>query len=258
MFSKNLIKYSKSLHLKKNRFANHQFIVEGEKIVKEFIQSDNQQIFKLFAVQKFIEANLAIIKKKKIDVIEVSLTELAQISALNSPNEAVAIVKMQSHDINYNTININGALYLDNLQDPGNLGTIIRTADWFGFKEVLCSPNSVDVYNPKVIQATMGAILRVNVNYIEFLDLEANIKKTSPNFPIFGAVLNGNSIFKTNLKPGLIVIGNESQGISKHIVNHITFPITIPAQKNNGTESLNAACATAIICSEFFKHQNLI
>jgi TrmH family RNA methyltransferase len=141
------------------------------------------------------------------------------------------------------------SFYLDDIRDPGNLGTIIRLADWFGMSTIFCSPNSCDFYNPKVIQSTMGAFLRVNVVYTELSDLivQQNIKH------VYGALLSGKNVYKEQLKNGLIVIGNEANGIQTDNLKLINQPITIPANKSNGTESLNAAMASSIIVSEFFR-----
>ena len=140
------------------------------------------------------------------------------------------------------------SFYLDDIRDPGNLGTILRMADWFGVDEIFCSKQSTDVYNPKTIQAAMGSFLRVKVHYCDMYEI-ADIK----NIPVYGAVLEGENIYKTKLQNGLIIIGNESNGISKLNKERITHPLTIPAAETSNTESLNAAMATAIICSEFFR-----
>ena len=140
-------------------------------------------------------------------------------------------------------------LYLDDIRDPGNLGTIIRIADWFGIRHLICSPNSTEVYNPKTLQASMGAILRVNVVTLAFDQLLPHLQ----NIPVYGAVLEGDIIYTSKLKPGVIIIGNEANGISSEVMKHITNCITIPAANSNGSESLNAANACAIICSEFHR-----
>ena len=140
-------------------------------------------------------------------------------------------------------------LFLDDIRDPGNLGTIIRIADWFGIHQVICSPNCTELYNPKTLQATMGAVLRVNVVKQNFDELLPKLK----DVPIYGALLEGKNIYTSELKHGLIIIGNEANGISNAIKQHISHPITIPAATNNGSESLNAANACAIICSEFYR-----
>jgi TrmH family RNA methyltransferase len=134
------------------------------------------------------------------------------------------------------------------------LGTIIRIADWFGINNIICSETTTELYNPKVIQASMGAVLRVNVIYMGFEKFVPFIK----NLPIYGAVLNGKNIYQSELKKGIIIIGNESNGISKETLKYISNPITIPSANSNGSESLNAANACAIICSEFYRQLNEI
>mgnify|MGYP003871827113 FL=1 len=161
----------------------------------------------------------------------------------------LAIVNIKQQVLDASMLENSITLYLDDIRDPGNLGTIIRIADWFGIKQVICSPNCTELYNPKTIQATMGAVLRVNVTTLTFEELLPHLKA----IPIYGAVLNGDNIYTTQLKNGLVIIGNEANGISHEIQKHITHPITIPAANSNGSESLNAANACAIICSEFHR-----
>jgi TrmH family RNA methyltransferase len=164
----------------------------------------------------------------------------------------LALVKMQDPALKNQTKLINSCLYLDDIRDPGNLGTIIRIADWFGINQVFCSKQCTELYNPKTLQATMGAVLRVNVEYIDF----ENLLLKNKSLPVYGAVLNGENIYQTELKNGIIVIGNEANGISEVILKQITLPITIPSASINGSESLNAANACAIICSEFHRQLN--
>jgi TrmH family RNA methyltransferase len=252
MISKNLTKQILALHSKKNRDEKSLFIVEGEKIIIEFISSDKYKIDKVVGTNQFKSKYFEILHSKSISFIEVSEDELKKISSQTNPNQALAIV----HKLNVNSSPINSvtgiALYLDDIRDPGNFGTIIRIADWFGINQVFCSKNTTELYNPKTLQATMGAILRVNVTYVS-IDL---LLKENLNTKVYGAVLNGNDIYKTKLENGIIVIGNESNGISEPILNLINDPITIPSSKINGSESLNAANACAIICSEFHRQLN--
>jgi TrmH family RNA methyltransferase len=167
----------------------------------------------------------------------------------SSPNQVLAIVKESEQILDTDILNSSTTLYLDNIRDPGNLGTIIRIADWFGIRHVICSPNCTELYNPKTLQASMGAVLRVNVITLNF---EALLPKIH-DLPIYGALLSGKNMYTTELKNGLIIIGNEANGISDDVLKHITHPITIPAATNNGSESLNAANACAIICAEFHR-----
>jgi TrmH family RNA methyltransferase len=140
-------------------------------------------------------------------------------------------------------------LVLDDIRDPGNMGTILRIADWFGIRHIYCSAESVDVYNPKVIQASMGSIVKLQVHYTDLITM---LNEAGEGIPVYGAVLNGKSIYEENLRPnGLLVIGNESTGISEDVFKFITKPISIPIYNTNGPESLNAGVATAILCAEF-------
>ena len=177
---------------------------------------------------------------------------MKKISLQTSPNQILAVVKAKKTQLNVERLNSSINLFLDDIRDPGNLGTIIRIADWFGIKQIICSPTSTELYNPKTLQASMGAVLRVNVVYVEFNELKTNLK----DVPIYGAVLNGQNIYTSALQHGLIVIGNEANGISENALSQVTHPITIPAAINNGSESLNAANACGMICSEFFRQLN--
>ncbi len=247
MISKNHVKYIQSLHSKKNREEELLFIVEGAKVVLEFINSDKYQIVEVLATLPFISKNLALLKTKGLAYTEISEEELKKISTQQAPNQVLAIV----NSTNTNKLSLDSQietyLFLDDIRDPGNLGTIIRIADWFGVKQVFCSKQCTELFNPKTLQATMGAILRVNVEYVDFEELLRKYK----GIPVYGAVLNGENIYKTNLKKGIIIIGNEANGISEAVLKQITVPITIPSASINGSESLNAANACAIICSEF-------
>jgi TrmH family RNA methyltransferase len=176
---------------------------------------------------------------------EISLNELEKISTLKTPQEIIGLVKIPIWPIlNYNSLKQKFSLVLDNIQDPGNMGTIIRTADWFGIHDIICSEDTVDVYNPKVVQATMGSLARVNIHYVNLIQVLPQIE-----LPLFGAMLNGENMYNTNFgNEGLLVMGNEGNGISPDIERLITSAVTIPRAGN--AESLNVAIATAILCSE--------
>ncbi|MES2763978.1 MAG: RNA methyltransferase [Bacteroidota bacterium] len=249
MISKNQIKYIQSLHSKKNREAEALFIIEGIKLVNEFIHSQKFTIQEVFATPDYMSDQKATLEKNNINHSEISDEELKKISLQSSPNKVLAIVKECKQNLNTNSLKDAVTLFLDDIRDPGNLGTIIRIADWFGISQVICSPNCTELYNPKTLQASMGAVLRVNVLYHSFEDLLPKIA----GLPIYGAVLEGNNIYTSALKQGLIIIGNEANGISSEVLKHISDPITIPAATVNGSESLNAANACAIICSEFHR-----
>lgn len=237
--SKNKIKWIRSLQLKKNRDELGLFIVEGEKMVHEAIENFSQQI-DFLVVTKFSS-----IKTDNVS-FEVAIAtdeELKSISTLKNPNKSLVVLKLPAR----RRIETNFRIALDGIQDPGNLGTILRLADWFDVKEIICSKETVDVYNPKVVQASMGAIFRIKVTYC---DLEDYLKKTKET--IFGALLEGQNIYKKSVEPkGILVLGNEGNGISEKIIPFITEPITIP--RFGQAESLNVSVATGILLSEFFR-----
>lgn len=249
MISKNQIKHIQALHAKKQREQEKLFIIEGIKLVSEFMQSNVFDIETVFATPHFIEMQSSILSTYKGNVITITEEELKKISLQTNPNAVLAVVKQNTNALSQQQLTQTTNLFLDDIRDPGNLGTIIRIADWFGIKQVICSPTTTELYNPKTLQASMGAVLRVNVVYQSF----ENIKALMPQLPIYGAVLNGSNIYTSELTSGLIIIGNEANGISDAVLQQISHPITIPAASNNGSESLNAANACAIICSEFFR-----
>lgn len=237
--SKNKIKWIRSLQLKKNRDEFGLFIVEGEKMVNEAIENFSDQI-EFLCLTKFSSI-------KTDDVtFEVAIAtdeELKSISTLKNPNKSLVVLKIPAK----RRIETNFRIALDGIQDPGNLGTILRLADWFDVKEIICSKETVDVYNPKVVQASMGAIFRIKVTYC---DLEDYLKKSKES--IFGALLEGQNIYKKSVEPkGILVLGNEGNGISDKIIPLITEPITIP--RFGQAESLNVSVATGILLSEFFR-----
>ena len=238
MVIKNQIKLITSLQQKKYRVANQLFFAEGIKVIQELLESNFELVHLYSTLGDFEEVS----HDKKTIIHE---SDLKKISALATPNTCLAVFKIQIEK----KINESGLiLALDSIRDPGNLGTILRLCDWFGISQIICSKDAVDIYNPKVVQATMGSIARVNVNYI---DLETFISQTP--LPVFGTFMDGSNIYKTNLpQEGIIIMGNEANGISPEIEKLIKNRLTIPRfgtlQK---TESLNVANATAIVLSEF-------
>lgn len=252
MISKNQIKYIQSLHLKKNREKDAVFIIEGVKLVTEFLQSKSYKLKAVFAVEEFNKNYGNLLEAAEVEVVPVSVDELNKISLLTTPNQVLALVAASDVQFNPHSLNEGVSLFLDDIRDPGNLGTIVRIADWFGIKQVICSKGCTELYNPKTLQATMGAVLRVPVVYMDFESLLPYCKTIA----VYGAVLNGKNIYQSNLEKGLIVIGNEANGISHEVLKHITNPLTIPAAQGNGSESLNAANAFAIICGEFHRQLN--
>jgi len=233
--TKNQIKLIKSLALKKNRIKHQLFVAEGVKIAEELLNSD-YEIVSLFATREWIARNTF------DTVIQVSNSELSRISNLKSSNEVLMLVKIKKHQI----IDDEGiTLVLDDINDPGNLGTIIRMCDWFRVKQIICSKNTVDNYNPKVVQSAMGSVFRINVIYTDLIEYLSNVEK-----PIYGAYMNGNNVRNINFPKDLhLVMGNEANGISKEIDQYISGNVAI---KNigNSVESLNVAVATSILLHE--------
>lgn len=250
MISKSQIKYIKSLHTKKERLLENRFVAEGIKTVTEIIKEQSGIVKNIFCMDDFYKANEKLIASKKINATRVTSIELSQISQLSTPNEVLAVCDNLPIQNNTTDLNKTFSFYLDDVRDPGNLGTIIRICSWFGIKDLFCSEETVELYNPKCIQACMGAFLRVNVHYIEINKLIAaeNIKT------IYSTELKGKSIYAESLKNGLIIIGNEANGIRKETLQLASQSLTIPSAAGN-TESLNAAIATSIIASEFFRRR---
>jgi len=238
MVSKNQIKWITSLQLKKYRLEHQLFIAEGVKVIQELLQS-NFVLEDLFATEEVF--NSFSVKNKTV----VTEVEMKKITALSSPSSCLAIFQIPKETKIYNQGLI---VALDDIRDPGNLGTIIRLCDWFGIEQIVCSKETVDVFNPKVVQATMGSIARVNIQY---LDIKEFISDS--DLPIFGTFMDGQNIYSEDLpSDGIIVFGNEANGISTEIEKLVTNRIAIPRfGKLQKTESLNVATATAIILSEF-------
>jgi len=239
MLSKSQIKLINSLKQKKYRTKHKLFFVEGKKSVIEFLNS-NFELYNLFYTDNFTETF-----KLSNNSVLVTNQELNKISALKNANDVLAIFKIPDNIISSN----NGlSLVLDDIKDPGNLGTIIRLCDWFGIKQLICSLETVDCYNPKVVQASMGSLTRINIVYTDITKYIKNSK-----LPVFVSLIDGKNIYKTTLpKEAIIIMGNEANGISNEIINLATNKISIPSFGDlQQTESLNVATATAIILSEF-------
>ena len=254
MLSHNQIKYINSLKIKKFRQQHGTFIVEGEKGVSELLAGPLKTV-SIFALNEWLVQNEHSLKSRDINYQLITADELKKVSDLITPNKVLAIAEMPAATAP-DPITFSGmALALDGIRDPGNLGTMIRTADWFGIRQIICSTDSVDMYNPKVVQSTMGSFGRVNVTYT---DLRAFIGALPDGFPVFGALLEGPDITeKIFTKAGIIVIGSESHGISKSLIPYVNEPIHIPRFSDSGTdnqaESLNASIANGIICFEICK-----
>jgi RNA methyltransferase, TrmH family len=251
MLSKNKVKHIISLQRKKTRDDERLFVIEGDKIVKEFLGS-GAKIQTILAKPEFIGSIPDSLLHNTAEVIPVSYDELKKLSSLKTPHNAMAVVRMPENPSS--AVPDPGILVaaLDFIQDPGNLGTIIRAASWFGIGKIVCSENCVDVYNPKVIQATMGAILNVEVQYT-VLEEYLSVAKRS-DIPVYGTLLEGEPVYQQQLgKDGIILLGNESRGISESLLYYITQRITIPkfTVSVRGIESLNAGMAASVIFSEF-------
>ena len=241
MITKNQVKYIQSLGQKKSRDEENRFIAEGPKLVSELLMAGNCRIVQLYALKEWIDEHVN--ASGHSEVIEVSIAELEKISQLTTPNQVLAVIEKIQWK---NDPEIKGSisLALDTIQDPGNMGTIIRLADWFGIKNIFCSTDCADVYNPKVVQASMGSISRVRVGYTDILSL----LKENKEVRIYAAVLNGKDITKMEkINEGIIVIGNESKGINEEILKLANVQITIPGKGK--AESLNAGVAAGIILS---------
>ncbi|MCU0325533.1 MAG: RNA methyltransferase [Spirosomaceae bacterium] len=236
MISKQQQKYIQSLQIKKYRQEYQSFLVEGAKSVLELLNSDFL-IDKIYVTEKFAEQ----IDSKSISIELATQAEIEKIGTLQSNDSALAIVKMKPNQAIICNDN-EYVLVLDDIRDPGNLGTIIRIADWYGINKIICSENTVDFYNPKVIASTMGSFTRIKIWYG---DLEKYFNRNN-NLPVYGTFISGENIHKTNFsKNGFIIIGNESNGIRPEIEKKVTDKITIPRFGN--AESLNAGIATAIV-----------
>ena len=240
------IKYVRSLHARKSRQKYHNFVVEGVKMCEEVLHQGDLEIELIATTQEWADANRSLLKMHEHRIYIVSTKELKRISFLTTPNQVMLVARQPEHQLPGHIADL--TLYLDGLQDPGNLGTILRIADWFGIEWVFYSPDTVEVFNPKVVQASMGAFLRVKCMAAEFGDL----KEAFPEIPIYGAVLEGDNVFKMILPTeAILVIGNESRGISPLLQQQLTHRAAIPQNSKGGAESLNAAVAAGILCATF-------
>jgi TrmH family RNA methyltransferase len=261
MISSSKSKLIRSLRQKKFRDQHRLFLAEGEKMVLELVsgRSENPfRILELFATHDWIERNKIVLEKSGTDLKAASQTEIRKVSNLKTPQPVIALVSIPQESIDPNALINTPVLVLESIRDPGNLGTIIRTADWFGIRQIICTPDSTDLFNPKVVQATMGAITRVKVQYME---LKAILeKKEMEGRTVFGTFMEGENIYRTNLgQDPLVLFGNESHGLSRDINPYIHKRLTIPSfsPSSQGSESLNVASSVAVVCSEL-RRQDLI
>lgn len=238
--SQSKIKQIRSLQQKKCRDEHHLFVVEGEKMVLELLNSIPDQIEYCVTTPEF-EA----LKDFNVLFYQCNQEDLKRCSSLKTPNKVLAVVRK----LKFPEQNSSFILALDSVQDPGNMGTIMRLADWFGVEQIICSNTTVDCYNPKVIQASMGAFLRVKVEYVDLKQYLSTV-----DLPVYGALLEGENIYKQTLKPkGILLLGNEGNGISTEIQSFISHPVSIP--RKGSAESLNVSIATGILLSEFFRRE---
>ena len=250
MITQNQIQYSRSLHLKKFRDKYDEFIVEGPKLVKELLNSD-YRVKQVFTLQDHLD-ELGHISLKGIKPEIVSQKELNRISTLKNPNGMLAIAQTQQLELSDFKMNNEFVLLLDGISDPGNLGTIIRTADWFGIHTLVCSHDTVDVYNPKVVQATMGSVFRSRIYYCDLVEFISGLPQ---EIPVYGTFLNGDNLYRENFgQSGVVVIGSESHGIRPSTEQMIVRRLNIPSS-GSCVDSLNASVASAIICSEISRNQ---
>ena len=231
------LKWIRSLQIKKNREKEQLILVEGEKIVLELLSQSRFKVKLIVGSEKFLLEN-----KISTDCYSAKKGELEKMSSLTNAPDAIAVLeKPEKETIKNNT----RTLILDGIQDPGNFGTIIRTADWFGITQIVCSPSNVEQFNPKTIQASMGSVFRISIHYTDLPDFLSSIKE-----PIHGALLAGTSMYETNAaEMKYLVLGNEGNGISKDVLSYISHPILIPGR---GTaESLNVGIACGIFLAEW-------
>jgi RNA methyltransferase, TrmH family len=251
MLSKNKARFIISLQKKKIREEERLFVIEGDKLVREFLSAGVK--FRMLAAKKeFIQSLSEGMRDLAGEIEETSFEELRQISTLKTPHNALAVVPSFSWELNPEELGRKVSLALDCIQDPGNLGTIIRAAAWFGIGDIICSTDSVDVYNPKVVQASMGALLHVNVYYSDIRSLAEYM--SGKEIPVFGTLIEGEPVYTCNPgSRGLIILGNESRGISPDLLPFISRRIMIPGAgiTKPGIDSLNVGMAAAIVLSEF-------
>ena len=261
MLSKSKAKYIRSLGRKKGRLSACAFVAEGPKVVGELLGV--LPVRMVLATDGWLRSHPSL----GGEVVAVTDDELSQVSFLQHPQEVLAVFPlMDGGSVAANgdwssvgeSLSARLFLALDGIRDPGNLGTIIRIADWFGIDHIVCSPDTADVYNPKVVQATMGSLAHVHIHY---LDLAEWLDSLPEDFPVYGTFLDGENIYGQSLSPhGVIVMGNEGSGISPGIAARVSHRLVIPcfAQGRRAAESLNVAIATAITCSEFSRRINLL
>ncbi len=252
MISKNRIKYVRSLEMKKYRKAEGVFVAEGHKLVGDLL--DVFECKYLAATSEWLSAHEAWIEQRKnrVEVDEVTEEELRRVSFQETPQQVLAVFRQPIYEVSVDeVVSRQLCLALDDVQNPGNLGTIVRLADWFGIEHIFCSKGCADIYNPKTVQATMGGMAHVQVHYV---DLPQMLQGLADDIPVYGTFLNGENMYQKELENrGVIVMGNEGKGVSKDVEAFVTERLYIPNYPTGRetSESLNVAIATAIVCAEF-------
>lgn len=253
MISKNRLKYVRSLEMKKYRKAEGVFVAESHKLVGDLL--DVFECKYLAATSEWLSANAAWVDRQRrsgVEVDEVTDEELKRASFQETPQQVLAVFKQLTYEVDVNEVARKQlCLVLDDVQNPGNLGTIVRLADWFGIEHIFCSKGCADIYNPKTVQATMGGIARVQVHEADLPELLSRLDK---DIPVYGTFLDGENMYGKELENrGLIVMGNEGKGVSKEVAAFVTERLYIPnyPEGRETSESLNVAIATAIVCAEF-------
>ena len=248
MTSKSDLLFIKSLHQKKYREQHGLFIVEGTKMLNELLTS-GLNLYAIYALETYLPfLQISTKLPENIKIAAVTEAQLRKMSTLHTPNRVLAVAYVPQDDdllpLSPDYFRRNMLLALDGVQDPGNMGTIIRIADWFGIRTVLASENSVEFYNPKVVQASMGSLFRVKLRQLSLVEVFKSLKVS-----VYGALLEGRNIYEEEFgEKGILLLGNESKGISPELKAYITHPVTIP--RFGAAESLNVATAAAVICSE--------
>jgi TrmH family RNA methyltransferase len=255
MLSSSNIKLINSLGFKKYREKHGLFIIEGDRLIRELLES-GMTVIKLFALSDWLAETDAGLLSNAKEIITVEEKDLHKVSHLSTARAALALVRTEHHlaDINYLSRKL--SIALDNIQDPGNLGTIMRIAAWFGIENIICSKGSTDVYNPKTVQASMGALLHVKVSYADLVTVLSGMSEKG--IPVYGATLDGEPVYDTvKSQEGMLLFGNESRGISGELLPFISHKISIPpsGKAGPGIDSLNVAMSAAIICNEFRRRE---
>ncbi|MCC6411475.1 MAG: RNA methyltransferase [Saprospiraceae bacterium] len=248
MLSQNQLKWLNALQIKKYRQKYRKFIVEGDKMVTELLSQQRIQVHSIFALENWLEEHQShLLKNAEIATTAVNEQELQKISSLTTPNRVLAVAEMPDDELPHELSDYDWCFYLDGIRDPGNLGTIMRIADWFGMPAVFCSPDSADAYSPKTVQSTMGALFRVVTKEVTLPEL----LQARPDWPVYGAVLGGTSVFEGGFpSAGILVIGSEGKGLDAATETLLTHRVTIPKPEGGGAESLNAAVAAGILAAQ--------